>query len=206
MEGSLFCERHRAQAAFFSRNFGAAPPPGETPAPPTTPGLAVAPAVPQPVLPPGVNRAVELTLDAFAELSRGVDLAAPTDRWPQISIYCLQNQLLARTYYSVVPQIAAAAAAPRFNLQHPALRAAMAPSGTLLKEIATHFAAHEAELRRQEAQTLDLHFLTYAGLVAINLHRAGQRDLNLASLEVEEAGLRPAPLDAVRARLFHKRW
>jgi hypothetical protein len=210
VEGSLFCARHRAQAAFFSQTFAPTAPAGgagETPAVDTPPRAdESSPHADEPPRSPAVARCAQLVAEALAELSKSAAPAVSGDRWPQISVYYLQEQLYARTYYSVVPAQAASATQPRIDLQHPALRAAMAPTGRILTELLAHFAANEAVLKRRHVQTLDLHFLTYAGLVAINLHKAGSKDVNLLTLAVSEDGLTPVTLDSVRPRLFHKRW
>lgn len=200
VEGSLFCARHRAQAALFSKSFG------RDAMPEATAAAAAPDAEPTAPRRPSANVVSELVQNVFAQIATPPAADAPLIRWPQISIYYLQDQLYGRPYYCVVPQAARTASGARLDLQAPAVQQAMRDDGMLMKDFVQRFGEYEAELKRRHIQTLDLHFLTYTGLVAINLHRAAQKDLNLATYRVTGDALEPVPLADVRPLMQHQRW
>src|SRR3989339_1402174 len=93
--GSLYCPRHRQQAALFSRTFGPPPilPKAESPATSAAtqsndPGLPPPP-------PASASECGVVLRDTFSALVTAQRASPTPDRWPQISLYLLNRRLLA---------------------------------------------------------------------------------------------------------------
>jgi hypothetical protein len=212
IEGSIFCEAHRSRAQLFARSFAA----GETTATtPTELEHAVEAAHPAPSAAPAhtptpAERAIEASplhhsvLDAFARIAAHAK-ARTESRWPQISIYFVGEKLLARPYYSIVPSRAGERASG-LSPDSDALRLALEPASPVMQEIVARFAERTDDLKSRKLQSLDLHLLTYAGLVALNENPLGKAEKNLAVFDLNGGKIERTTLDAVRPRLRHDRW
>jgi len=136
-----------------------------------------------------------------------VDAQRDHSRWPQISVYYMHDRLLCRAYYSIIPH-AAGVGAPEasFGVADPCVANALAEGGVIFQRFAAVFEDHAPRLRDRSLQTLDLHLLTYAGVVAINEHLPNQDEHNLASFALREGEFLPVEAAEVRQRVAHERW
>jgi hypothetical protein len=83
---------------------------------------------------------------------------------------------------------------------------ALAPAGEVFAALVRILKEYGESLADQRIQTVDLHFLTYTGLIAINLHVPDQIDQNLVAFELKDGDIVQTTADAVRHRLGHRRW
>ncbi len=200
VDGSQFCHRHRAQAALFSRAF--APAEGVTAAAEVTAGHAA----PLPTASfTEAERAVAALTQTLTELLVSGE-ANKRQRWPVISIYYASETLLARAYFAIVPSSGKDPECTPLNINGTRLKEALTTGGIVHHVLVEQFEASVAALKTQQLDSLDVHFVTYAGVIAINRHRSGERDKNLATLIQTEQGFEVTTVEAVRPRLQHQRW
>jgi hypothetical protein len=135
------------------------------------------------------------------------------NRWPQLSVYTLHDKLLARAYYTIIPAAQggegagpSATAVPTYELDAAALSEALGPQGVVFEALAHAFAENKAALLARQVQTLDVHLMTYAGLVAITKHLANQRDEQVATFVFEGGAFKSVAAAEVTGRLRHDRW
>jgi hypothetical protein len=223
VDDSIFCARHRAQAQRFSLSFGTQEDASE--AEPTAADIESEPAPAEPALPPQPEpsappvAAPERTADeageeravlaaafhaAFDALRTRLTDEADPGRWPQLSLYFLDDTLHCRAYFSIVP---GEPSDPAFALDEAHVHAALANGGVVFEELHAQFSACAGRLRQRTLQTLDVHFLTYAGLIAINAHPPGRKVENLVTFELEGGEFHEVALDDdVRALMRHEHW
>lgn len=129
------------------------------------------------------------------------------NRWPQISIYLVHNKLLARPYYTIVPVTHDHVhAGPTFAVTDHEVLDALGQGGVVFDDLAKRFEENLEALRSRELQTLDVHLLNYAGVIAINQHFPSQREVNLVAFALQGDAFRRVDLEDVRPRLRHRRW
>lgn len=146
------------------------------------------------------------------------------ERWPQISVYTLYNEVIARPYYSIIPRAAKAAtmgegagstnrddsdlqsAGHTYRVTDNRIIDAMANGGVVFDAFADLFEDRLHALQERQVQTLNIHFLTYAGLIAINEHLPDQRERNLTTFYIQGSEFVETPAEEVRHRLHHERW
>ncbi|MFC1609390.1 hypothetical protein ACFL6C_00390 [Myxococcota bacterium] len=198
-EGSMFCAKHQRQAARFSVSFGRQPEEPERQQSSRSED------------PPAGSRGADLAAvflptweTVRKRLAAGND--ADANRWPQISVYYLEDRLFARPYFSIVPAPDDNPSLSLLDLSSTAVASALAQGGNVLEAIVELFETHLDDLKTHTIQTLDVHFVTYAGLIAINRHAPGEKDINLITFETRESGLAAVPIDDVRQRLRHTQW
>ena len=207
VEDSLFCERHRSQAALFSSVFGPKQEPPATgdvagttlPSPGTSPTSSAAQSADGALL-------AKLLVPVAAALVDPKESESQVERWPQVSIYFLGDQLFVRWYFSVVPKSVATSNENRFSVAAPEVQRALGVGGELFEEVIRQFVIHAVDLRGHKAETLDLHLVTYAGLAAINLHAFGQKDCNLEIFALQKGAFRRVRFAEVLGRLGHNHW
>ncbi len=219
---SMFCEKHRNQAELFSASFGPAPgeesdastsgAPGDpsrpaspisAPASATTTGATV---VATRIDTDGLISRVAAAFDKIRDRARE-HAERDANRWPQISIYCLHDRLHARPYYSIVPRNQDGAAPLRtYLLTENRVLDAVSDGGDVFAELVEQFEQQRERLTQRELQTLDIHFLNYAGLIAINEHLPDQTERNLVTFELKDQEFVRVAAAEVHDRLRHERW
>jgi len=230
VEDSIFCIQHRDQAQRFSLSFGKQEdgedePPAKSPDPaaakdPDAAGPGSEPATAPPTMRSEAELEEERTeLDqeravlaaafhpAFDELRTRLHDQADPLRWPQLSLYFLDDALHCRAYFSILPHDEDEVPAPMFALDEDRVHAALAADGIVFGELYARYREYTEALREQSLQTLDVHFLTYAGLIAINGHPPGRKMQNLATLKLVGNEFRKVELDEdARALMRHDHW
>lgn len=158
------------------------------------------------VLAEKLHQAFEKIRDRAKESSKRAAL-----RWPQISVYYLHGKLLSRPYYTIVPRApreseGEAPAHPDFVITDTVVEKAIVSDGPVFVELAAHFKDCFESLKNRWLRSIDLHFLTYAGLIAINERLPTQEERNLTTFTID--GDRFVSVDAaeVKPRLRHERW
>jgi hypothetical protein len=194
------------------------PPPPDEPTPETAAPdeAAVETTVPEPTAPAPTptpehdeERAVLAAAfhTAFDALRTRLKEHADPTRWPQLSIYFLNDALHCRAYFSIVPRTEDEPPAPLYALDEDRLHAALATGGAVFEELYARYAEHTEPLRCHTVQTVDVHFLTYAGLIAINSHPQAGKTHNLTTLKLDGDEFRKVELDDdVRALMRHDHW
>ena len=86
------------------------------------------------------------------------------------------------------------------------LATALRANGSVFCAFAEQMERADERLRERKVQTLDLHFLTYAGLVAINENLPTQRERNLATFALRHGPFEQVDATDVVERLCHDRW
>ncbi len=148
-----------------------------------------------------------LLQNRFSEVRKRLAEQTDGNRWPLISFYVLDNELHARNYYAIIPTgDGNPNNSATLELNAIFLEEAMSPDGALFAAIARQVGRHREALTKGDVQTLDVHFLTYAGVVAINRHPQSGKDENLVCFDCDGIGLSEAPIDHIRQRLRHQRW
>lgn len=236
VDDSIFCAQHREQAQRFSLSFGKqdedetaaeSPPTGRETTAKTDANEKTEKSEkaekPRPVEPEGApadtapahaeldeERAVLAAAfhPAFDALRTRLKEEADLERWPQLSIYFLEDTLYCRAYFSVIPRSADGEPPPPvYALHDERLHAALAAGGIVFEELYARYSVKVEALRDLSLQTLDVHFLTYAGLIAINGHPPGRAHENLVTFDLDGDDFRAIELDDdVRARMRHDHW
>lgn len=221
---SMFCERHRSQAELFSASFGHSAGDGHgesTSAEPAYPSLSASQTSDAPEPFPvrqdatasattidiaGLTARVAVAFDKIRERARE-HAERDANRWPQISIYCLHDRLHARPYYSIIPRNRdMEAPLSTYLLTENRVLDAVSDSGDVFAELVEQFEQRRDRLTQRDVQTLDLHFLTYAGLIVINEHLPDQSEKNLVTFELKDQKFVQVDAAEVRDRLRHERW
>lgn len=127
-------------------------------------------------------------------------------RWPQISVYFLNDHWHARPYYAIVPRRDGEENATVVPFTMADARPAFKPGRPIFDTLAEQFEAHLDELEKHQLQQLDIHFITYAGVIAINAHQKTSSDRNLATFKLENGEFVPTDLDEVQGRLRRPAW
>ena len=228
VEDSIFCEQHRSQAQLFSATFGSDDEHGDGQAG-LGPGITLTKGRPTSGRRPAFARdggalmtteaepeltgseLARMVRDSFDKIRERAKALAIRDaaRWPQISIYYLHDRLHTRAYYSIIPEAGEGESSPSsFKLVDEPVQEAITGDGLVLSRLEELFVERAESLRGRTLQTLDLHLLTYAGLIAINEHFPNQREENLATFALGAGGEGFTAVDPaeVSARLRHMRW
>jgi hypothetical protein len=207
VEGSIFCDAHREQATRFSLAFGRQDGDRSLAARPAEEGDG------DQTLANGASlnddrRVLAAAFHAaFHDLRQRPAEHTGPERWPQLSLYLLDQVLHCRAYFSIIPRAGESQPGHTYLLDDDRVFAAVAVGGVVFERLHPLYDQHLGELERQDLQTLDVHFLTYAGLVAINAHPAGGKPINLVTFALESDGFHETALDdEVRARMRHTYW
>jgi hypothetical protein len=153
LEDSVFCTRHRAQAALFTQSFS----PGdvrETVVAPKKKELAEL----------GPLRAVldDVWARTLERLQSGeVDTHR---RAPELVIYYVREQLFARVYYSALPPSAPAG----YSLRDPVVQTAVGQDGIVRNALFQAFAERQGRLRSGELCAVGIDFLPYEQTISVS--------------------------------------
>lgn len=216
-DDSLFCANHKARAAAFSVQFGLgnvdqSPGEGDEQAGPRHGGArkeaegdpSVASTEEVPEGPPSklitlLGETLERTRTRLSpEAARG------RWRWTKICFYFQGGELLARAFFCAAPPAEKGSDFPDLRSEiWPRALAANSPART---ELLRRFAACEGALRDKSLAALELHFVTYAGLVAICERAPEEPEHKVTLFDVDGDECVATTAADARERLGHDRW
>ncbi|MEE8410066.1 MAG: hypothetical protein V3T05_10695 [Myxococcota bacterium] len=204
VEGSMFCSDHYRQAATFSLAFGQ-----QDQLPATGDAADNASSRPRgTVSGDDRNSFNELVLGVFehvVEKSESKENEV-NPRWPQISVYYLNDCWHARPYYAVVPRRDGGDHGSVAPFAMADARRDFEPGRMVFDALVEQFETHLDDLKNHQVQALDIHFITYAGVIAINAHHPNRADRNLATFKLEGGEFVPTELDEVSERFRRPAW